>query len=161
MECQFIMCTVHASTTELYHRNSGNIVKSNIPTAVSLKSQVSWYAARSQRWRLRHPSAHQNNTPKDTALQLQWLESSVTWLTTPHIYQPFNNYLHVPCLWHSYIQWQSQTVWWHTAGSQSSSTCRLCNGSHDTYKQSAVTVGPTGQTHLLGYDHKMTLHSSV
>jgi len=132
MGCRFIMCTVHASTTELYHRNSDNIVRSNIPTAVSLKTQVSWYAALSRRWRLSHPSAHQNNMPTDTALQLQWFESSVTWLTTPHIYQPFNNYLHVTCLGHSYIHWQSQTAWWHTAGSQSSSTCRLCIGSHDT-----------------------------
>ena len=156
-----IMCTVHTSTTLLYHHNSGNAVSPKSATAVSPKTQVSWYAALCQRWRLCHPSTHQNNTPTHRALQLRRLESSVTWLITPQIYQPFNNDLHVPCLWHSYIHWQSQTAWWHTAGSQSSSTCRLCIGSHDTNKQSAVTVGPTWQTHLLGYDHKMTLHPIV
>ena len=48
----FILCTVHTSTTKLYHHNSGNVVRPNIPTAVSQKTQVSWDAALCQRWRL-------------------------------------------------------------------------------------------------------------
>lgn len=129
MWSRFKTCTVHASTTELHHCNSGNAVRPNIPKAVSLtlQSPSIQHFLRAEGYAI-----HQNNIPTDTALQLHWLESSLTWLITPQTYRPFNNYLHVPCLRHSYIHWQSQTAWWHTAGCQSSSTCRLCIGSHDT-----------------------------
>jgi len=154
MGCQFIMCIVHASITLQYHRNSGNVVRPKSPTAVSPKTQVSLYAALYHRWRLCH-----RNTPTDSVTtSMTWIRSDMADHTTN--FSTFQRRLTCPmplaqlytlaesnCLVaHSRkpIKFNMQTVHWKP-----------------WYKQSAVTVGPTRQTHLLGYYHKMTLHSTV